>query len=225
MRQIIDGVWEVSLGEVAAHLVAVDGGLVMVDTGLPRRADRLAAAIRATGHDLSDVRSILMTHRHPDHTGSLAELKRRSGAEIVAHRADVPVITGVQPLPLHGLMMRLTAPLMKADPASVDRALEGDGPTGVPGVRAIHTPGHSPGHLSYLLERNGGVLFAGDAAGAMFGRVRKPLKATTEDMATSCTSIVRLAELDFRIAVFGHGATISRDAVAKFRDFAANIVR
>jgi glyoxylase-like metal-dependent hydrolase (beta-lactamase superfamily II) len=193
----------------------------LVDTGLPHRADKLAAAVRETGHDLSDVRTILITHRHPDHTGSLAEIKRRSGAEVVAHRADVPVITGAQPLPLHSLMMRLTAQFMKADSAPVDRALEGDGPTGVPGIRAVHTPGHTPGHVSFLLDRDGGVLFAGDAASAMFGRVRKPPKAFTADMAGACTSIVRLAELDFRVAVFGHGSAVSSDAVGKFRDFAA----
>jgi glyoxylase-like metal-dependent hydrolase (beta-lactamase superfamily II) len=193
----------------------------MVDTGLPRKADRLAAAVRATGHDLADVRTILMTHRHPDHTGSLAELRRRTGMEVVAHRADVPVITGVEPLPLHSLVMRMTAPIMKAEPAPVDRALDGDGPTGIPGIRAFHTPGHTPGHLSFLLDRDGGVLFAGDAASALFGRTRKPPKATTADMPRTCASIARLAELEFRVAVFGHGAAVSGDAVSKFRDFAA----
>jgi glyoxylase-like metal-dependent hydrolase (beta-lactamase superfamily II) len=221
MRRIADGVWEVGIGYVHAHLVAVDGGLVLVDTGLPRRAERLAAAVRATGHDLSDVHTILLTHRHPDHTGSVAELRRRTGARVVAHRADVPVITGEQPQPLHSLVMRLTAPLMRTEPAPVDRVLDGDGPTGVPGVRAVHTPGHTPGHVSFLLDRDGGVLFAGDAAGTLFGRLRRPPKVTTVDMSRAEASIGRLAELEFRVAVFGHGAALSGDAVSRFRDLAA----
>ena len=192
-----------------------------MDTGLPRKAHKLADAVRATGHDLSDVRTILMTHRHPDHIGSLAELRRRTGAEAVAHRADVPVISGEQPQPLHSLMMRLTAPFMKAEPAPVDRVLDGDGPTGIPGIRAVHTPGHTPGHLSFLLDRDGGVLFAGDAVGAMFGRLRRPPKATTLDLDRACDSITRLAGLDFRVAVFGHGAALSTDAVSRFRELAA----
>lgn len=124
--------------------------------------------MRSTRHDLSDVRAILLTHRQPDHIGSLAELKRRTGADAVAHRADIPVITGDEPLPLHRLMMRLSAPFMKPDTAPVDVTLNGDGPTGIPGIRAVHTPGHT----SFLLHRDGGVLFAGDAASKIFGRDR-----------------------------------------------------
>ncbi len=221
MRQIVDGVWEISVGFVHAHLIAVDAGLVLVDTGLPRRVDTLAAAIRATGHQVSDVRTVLMTHRHPDHTGCLAEIRRRTGAEVVAHRADVPVITGDQPLPLHSPIMRLTARFMTVEPAPVDRVLDGDGPCGVPGIRAIHTPGHTPGHQSFLLDRGCGVLFAGDAASALFGRIRTPPKVTTVDMPGARDSIARLAELDFRVAVFGHGAAVSGDAVSTFRRFAA----
>ncbi|HYN95263.1 MAG TPA: MBL fold metallo-hydrolase [Pilimelia sp.] len=221
MRRIADGVWEVGIGYVHAHLIAVDGGLVMVDTGLPRKAGRLAAAVRRTGHDLSDVRAILLTHRHPDHMGSLAELSRRTGAEVVAHRADAPVISGARPQPLHSLLMRLTAPLLKAEPAAVHRALDGDGPTGIPGIRAVHTPGHTPGHLSFLLERDGGVLFAGDAANVLFGRVRTPPRAVTLDPALAAASIGRLAGLDFRVAVFGHGPALTGGAVSRFRDFAA----
>ncbi len=221
MRQIVDGVWEIGMGFVHAHLIAVDGGLVMVDTGLPRRADRLTAAVRRTGYDLPDVRTILMTHRHPDHTGSLAELRRRTGAEVVAHRADVPVITGRRPQPLHSVLTRMTARFMTVEPACVDRALDGDGPAGVADVRAVHTPGHTPGHVSFLLDRDGGVLFAGDAAATMFGRVRRPPRATTEDMALASRSIARLADLEFRVAVFGHGPAVRGDAVSRFREFAA----
>ncbi|WP_238009108.1 MBL fold metallo-hydrolase [Dactylosporangium sp. AC04546] len=221
MREIVDGVWEVGIGFVHAHLIAAGGGLVMLDTGLPRRADRLADAVRATGHQLTDVHTILMSHRHPDHTGSLAELRRRTGARVVAHAADAPVITGACPLPLHSLVMRLTAPLMRTEPAPVDEVLDGDGPTGVPGITAYHTPGHTEGHLSFLLDRSGGVLFAGDAAGVLFGRLRMPPKATTANAAAARASIARLAELKFRTAAFGHGAALSPDAAARFRDFAA----
>ena len=221
MRQIVDGVWEVGIGYVHAHLVATDDGLVVVDTGLPRRSERLFAAIRATGHDLADVHTILTTHRHPDHIGSLATLRQRTGARVVAHEADVPVIMGVRPQPLHSLVMRLTAPFMKVEPAPVDHTLPGDGPTGIPGITAIHTPGHTEGHTSFLLERSGGVLFAGDAATFMFGRIRNPPRPMTADPVAARASILRLAELDFRAAAFGHGAALSKGAAARFRDYAA----
>ncbi|GAA1556319.1 MBL fold metallo-hydrolase [Dactylosporangium maewongense] len=223
MRRIVDGVWELRFGYVHAHLVEAGDGLVLIDTGLPRRAGRLALAVRATGHDLADLHTILTTHQHPDHTGSLADLRQRTGARVVAHRQDVPVITGEQAPPVHHWMTRLSARILKADPAPVDLVLDGDGPTGVPGITAVHTPGHTPGHVSFLLDRAGGVLFAGDAASAMFGRVRAAPRLTNADQALAVRSAARLAELDFQVAVFGHGAAVRGDAVSRFRDFAARL--
>ncbi|MDG6103126.1 MBL fold metallo-hydrolase [Dactylosporangium aurantiacum] len=221
MRRIVDGVWELRSGYVHAHLIEVDDGLVLVDTGLPRRAGKLALAIRRTGHDLDDLHTILTTHQHPDHIGSLADLRQRTGARVVAHRADVAVITGELPQPVHHWVMRLSAPFLKAAPSPVDHPLDGDGPTGVPGITAVHTPGHTPGHVSFLLDRAGGVLFAGDAASAVFGRVRAAPRAVSADPALALRSAVRLAELDFQVAVFGHGTAVTGDAVSRFRDFAA----
>jgi glyoxylase-like metal-dependent hydrolase (beta-lactamase superfamily II) len=221
MKQICDGVWEIGIGYVHAHLIAVDDGLVLVDTGIAGRVERLLAAVTATGHRVEDLRTVLLTHRHPDHTGTLAELRRRTGARVVAHAADVPVIQGEQPQPVHGLLMRLTAPFMKAEPAPVDVVLHGDGPSGVPGITAVHTPGHTPGHLSYLLERDGGVLFAGDAATWLFGRVRSSPRPVTEDRVTADLSVKKLATFDFRVAVFGHGTAVTGGAVDRFREYAA----
>ncbi|MEV0563846.1 MBL fold metallo-hydrolase [Dactylosporangium sp. NPDC050588] len=223
MRRIVDGVWEIAFGYVHAHLIEVDDGLVLVDTGLPHRAGKLGVAVRATGHDLADVHTILMTHQHADHTGSLADLRQRTGARVVAHRQDAPVITGERPAPVHHWLLRLSARFLRAEPAPVDRTLEGDGPTGVSGITAVHTPGHTPGHVSFLLDRGGGVLFAGDAATAMLGRVRASPKVTNADHAVAVRSAARLAELDFQVAVFGHGAAVRGDAVSRFRDFAARL--
>jgi glyoxylase-like metal-dependent hydrolase (beta-lactamase superfamily II) len=221
VREIVDGVWEIGIRHVHAFLILAGDGLVLVDAGLPNKAEQLSAAIRMTGRDLSDVHTILVTHRHPDHIGSLAAIQRSTGAEIVAHRDDVPVITGAEPQPVHGLMTRLAAPFMKVEPVRVDRVLDGAGATGVQDIRAVHTPGHTPGHVSFMLDRAGGVLFVGDAANAMFGRVRRPLKATTADMPSASASIVQLANLEFRVAVFGHGKAMVGDAASRFRDFAA----
>jgi glyoxylase-like metal-dependent hydrolase (beta-lactamase superfamily II) len=220
MRQIVDGVWELPFGYVHAHLVATDDGLALIDTGLPGRADRIEAMLDRVGRRLGEVRTVLLTHRHPDHIGSLAELRRRTDLEVVAHRADVPVIEGREPQPLVSLMMRLTAPFMKADGAQVDRLLDGDGPTGVPAITAVHTPGHTGGHLSFLLERDGGVLFVGDAATTRRGKVRNSPKMVSDDPAAVPGSIRRLAEFDFEYAVFGHGAAVTGRAIDKFKDYA-----
>ena len=100
----------------------------------------------------------------------------------------------------------------------MDRHLDGDGPTGVTGVTALHTPGHTTGHVSYLLDRHGGVLFAGDVATNLSGRIRRPPKPVTPDMPTNEASMRRLAELDFDTVVFGHGKALVGGAAAKFRE-------
>ena len=81
----------------------------------------------------------------------------------------------------------------------------------------IHTPGHTPGHVSLLLQRDGGVLFVGDAAANLLGRLGRPFVST--DPAAVAASAARLAALDFEIAVFGHGTAIRGGAALRFRRF------
>jgi glyoxylase-like metal-dependent hydrolase (beta-lactamase superfamily II) len=94
MREVVDGVIEIPIGYVNAYVV-VDDGVVLVDTRIPGRADKVARAVEAARRPIGDVHTILLTHWHPDHIGGVAELRRRSGARVVAHAIDAPVITGV----------------------------------------------------------------------------------------------------------------------------------
>ena len=97
-----------------------------------------------------------LTHWHDDHTGGLAELRRRSGATVVAHAIDAPVITGAD-APEPTRFQRFAGLFLKAaERAPVDDVLTEDGPIDLPGFRAFHTPGHTAGHVSFLLDRGGG---------------------------------------------------------------------
>ncbi len=93
MREVVDGVLEIPIGYVNAYAVVVDDGVVLIDTGMPGRADNVANAVEAARHRIGEVHTILLTHWHLDHVGSVAELRRRSGARIVAHSIDAPVIS------------------------------------------------------------------------------------------------------------------------------------
>jgi glyoxylase-like metal-dependent hydrolase (beta-lactamase superfamily II) len=222
VREVVDGVVEVRLGYVNVHLVVVDDGVVLVDTGLPGRAPKVEQALHEARRKVGDVHTILLTHRHPDHVGSAAELRRRSGARVVAHAADAPAITGEQAVPAKGIL-RVVAAFSKApEPVPVDDVVTADGPISVPGFRAVHTPGHTAGHVSYLLDRAGGVLFAGDAAGSRpSGTVFRSLRIFTDNVAAATASVARLADLEFEVAVFGHGAAVTGRAVERFRELAA----
>jgi glyoxylase-like metal-dependent hydrolase (beta-lactamase superfamily II) len=222
MREVVEGVIEISLGYVKAYAVVDDDGVVLVDTGLPKRADKVQSAIEVARRRIGEVHTILLTHWHLDHVGSVAELRRRSGARIVAHALDAPLISGATPHPTRPFM-RLVGAIMRApEPVQVDETLTADGPISVPSFTAVHTPGHTPGHASFLLDRAGGVLFAGDvAAGGHNGRIRRSPRMVTEDRAAEWASLTRLAELRFEAAVFGHGRSISHDAAQRFQEFVA----
>jgi len=220
VREVADGVFEVGLGYVNAHFVVVDDGVVLVDSGLPGRSAKVEQALREARRKLGDVHTILLTHRHPDHVGNAADLRRRSSARVVAHAADAPAITGAKTVPAKGLMRVLALFVKPPEPVPVDETLEADGPLPVPGFRAVHTPGHTAGHVSYLLDRAGGVLFVGDAAGgSRGGTVRRSPRMMTADTTAADASVARLAGLDFEVAVFGHGRAITGGAAGRFREF------
>ncbi len=215
---MVDGVFELRLGYVNVHLVVTDDGLVLVDTGLPGRAPVIERALRGVRRSLGEVRTVLVTHHHPDHVGSLAEVKRRSGARLVAHAADAPHITGAFPAAAPaGALGRLVSRMIgTVEPTKLDQLVP-DGGEPVPGFTALHTPGHTRGHLSFLLDRAGGVLFAGDAAASRRGRVSGPPRPVTADPAQAAASLARLAEREFEVAVFGHGRAVTGRAVEAFR--------
>jgi glyoxylase-like metal-dependent hydrolase (beta-lactamase superfamily II) len=69
--------------------------------------------------------------------------------------------------------------------------------------------------VSYLWPERGGVLFVGDALANNFGRL--DFGYSCEDLSAAKQSLRKLAQLDFDVAVFGHGLTIKRRAAARFR--------
>src|SRR4051812_26855742 len=149
MDEVVDGVLRIGLGYVNAYLVVTDDGLVLVDTGLPRTHTKLQQEIADAGRSVGAIRTVLLTHWHTDHTGGLARVQRASGARVVTSAIDAPVVNGARPAPLTAIM-KVVKPLMGSpEHAPVDEALSADGPFSVPGFTAVHTPGHTAGHVSY----------------------------------------------------------------------------
>jgi glyoxylase-like metal-dependent hydrolase (beta-lactamase superfamily II) len=170
---------------VLCHAFEVAGGVVLVDPGwnAGESLAALEAGLGRLGARLADVRGVLVTHIHPDHYGLAGRVREASGAWIALHPADAALIPGryedVDELlertgawlraaaapeevveELRGASMLIRRFVVAARP---DVLLEhGDRPD-VPGWRllAVHTPGHTPGHLCFH-EEAAGVLLTGD---------------------------------------------------------------
>ncbi len=229
-RELAPGIHHVIRGFVNAFLVEADDGLTIVDSGLPRRPDRFLASIRALGREPDDVRSILITHHHVDHRAGLAALSAVTAATVFAPAVDADIIRGERPPPRPNpptRVGRLVASIEErvapdVEPAKVDHdVVDGETLPVAGGVLAIHTPGHTAGQTSYLLPRDGGILFVGDAAGTLLGRPSPPVRGIaalfTEDRDEARRSFRKLAAFEFEVALVGHGRPMLQGAAERIR--------
>jgi len=188
--------------------------LALVDSGMPGSEEKILEYVRELGREPADVARIVITHHHLDHVGSVAALQERTGAQVLAHPADLPFISGEQPAPaaqggLMGLVSRLLAPILpSAKPAAVDTTVEdGDHLDLLGGAIVVHVPGHTPGGIAlhFPAER---LLICGDVIDHRRERLGPPPAAFTVDMAQAHDSLRRLAGLEFDVLCPGHGAPL-----------------
>ena len=151
------------LSLVNCYLVRESDGFTLIDTMIPGSAKDILAAAKSLG---APIRRILLTHAHGDHVGSVDKLAQRlPGAVIAISERSIPLIQrpvdkslrpGEPEMRIRGSLPGIVT---KVTDIVDDGALFGS-------LRCIHTPGHSPGHLSFLDERNG-TLYAGDELAAV----------------------------------------------------------
>ena len=91
----VAGPWHHRLGdpEVNFYLLEDPDGLVLVDGGLPGHLPQLRSHLEGAGHSLGDIRAVLLTDAHPDHTGAAAAA-REAGADVWVHERDAAALAG-----------------------------------------------------------------------------------------------------------------------------------
>jgi glyoxylase-like metal-dependent hydrolase (beta-lactamase superfamily II) len=224
VKKIHEKAWLVPLGNVNSVLLEGDDGeLVLIDAGFPDHETAVFDALSTLGRRPEDLRHIVFTHAHPDHTGSAAAIVERTGAKTWIHPLDAAIAEGSEPYramtpsprPVQRILFRFFwRPNEPIAPVRIDQHIH-DGET-LPlagGLKVIHTPGHSAGHVA-LLWRGDRLLIAGDVGSNMAG-VSDPLGF--EDLEQGRRSQRRLASLHFEAAAFGHGRAILHDAMRRVR--------
>lgn len=144
-----------TVGPVAENcfLLRPQGGdrLIVIDPG--EEAERILAAVEATG---ASVEAILLTHCHFDHIGAVAPVAKATGAPIYCPEIEVPILADIMAfVPWEGF-----GPFESYE---ADEVLRGGETLELAGLEldVIHTPGHSPGHVTYAV-RGEPAIFSGD---------------------------------------------------------------
>ena len=192
----------VSGGEIShpwdanAYLITGDEP-VLIDCGGSEGYPALKRNLRRLGCEPGDVSRVMATHGHWDHLSAMAQMREESDARLFVHAADrEQVETGDPDLTASFLYDR------PFPPAKVNGLLE-DGdvfPAGGYRFHVIHTPGHSPGSVSFWAEiEESRVLIAGDA---LWGGFHPRIRSNLDDWSIS---LDRLLAMDFDVMTFGHG--------------------
>jgi len=219
--KITEGIYQVEGVNCNVYLVENGDKLILIDTGLPRSDKKIVKAIEDLGRKPADVSTIVITHFHVDHVGSLRKMKELTGAKVAVHEADADYVDGKRSPPKpKNLMMKALSSVVKAAPVDVElRLKEGDK---VGGLVVIHTPGHSEGSIS-LLDTARKVMFVGDAVRFVDGEVQGPPPRFTPDPAKAKESIGKISTFDFDIMLSGHGQPLMEKASQKIKEYKATM--
>jgi glyoxylase-like metal-dependent hydrolase (beta-lactamase superfamily II) len=223
--EIIPGIHRIgSIRGANAYLVIGKDEMLVIDTGMPGNAKRIAAYVEGLGKNVSNIKFIILTHADIDHIGSAAELKRMTGARLAIHADDAPILRGKQSFktirgPL-GVIFKLAMRLIRYHPAEPDIILGAD--SEIEGFRIIHVPGHTNG--SICIYKPGKVIFVGDALKSdSSGNPKPPSRMASLDEAKARASLTTIATLDFDTLLTGHGAPVVSNASQKVKNMVAHL--
>jgi glyoxylase-like metal-dependent hydrolase (beta-lactamase superfamily II) len=232
MKQVTSGLWDIDeIGNgVHCYLWAWRDGYTLIDTGMPNHARAVLGALAAAKIPFHAVRRIIITHCDLDHSGGLAQIRRATQARVVCHAVEKeflehparrqPAVWLLRiPFRLAGLLPGFSQRPVVPDDLVVD------GEELPEGFTVVHTPGHSPGHIS-LLHRERRLLIAGDALSNWGGKLRAPLNFYTPDVPGAQRSIWRIAKKygdEIETVVFGHGPPILANGGKRVKGLASQI--
>jgi glyoxylase-like metal-dependent hydrolase (beta-lactamase superfamily II) len=204
---IVDGIDPSPDFSTHVYLVKDQGSdWALIDTGLPGSDVGILAYLELHKIPPNSVKSILITHLHNDHTGSLQKLAHATHAKTYAHWLESAWIAGRPVYDGPG-----TPPV---NPATVDVKIRDESELPIAGgLVAYHTPGHTPGHTAYYLPHRK-VLFSGDL---FFGTPKLILTIPqyTQHTQSAQISARRLAELAPESILSYHGGPFLNGAAAE----------
>jgi glyoxylase-like metal-dependent hydrolase (beta-lactamase superfamily II) len=212
METVAEGIYHLDEIVGGPTLLVGPDRITLIDAGLPGSEEAIFSAIDSLGRRPGDIKVVLITHADGDHIGALHAIVEASGAKVYAPGEEADIVEGNAPTRGGDVMPG----------APVERRLR-DGET-LPlhgGIQVVATHGHSPGHVSYYLPREG-LLVAGDCIVNVEG-LAGSLPQYTSDTEQARQAVRRIAELRPGTICFGHGPSIVGNAAEQLEALAASI--
>jgi glyoxylase-like metal-dependent hydrolase (beta-lactamase superfamily II) len=185
------------------YLLELADRLVLIDTCFAGRAGKMLAEIRRLGFDPVRITDILLTHHDVDHVGNAADLQKETKAKIWAPGSEVMYITGKKRRPG---MKAVVAYMFRYKKPVID-AVYKDHWVLMPELKVLQTPGHTPGHVSFLWKD---VLFTGDLVMTVKGIVRRLPGRSNWNEGVLSESIRSVGREAFRWICPAHGRPVER---------------
>ena len=216
---ITDGVFQVPAIGARVTVLVENGEVMLVDAGLRGSSGKILRGLERLGLHPEQMRKVVITHAHPDHSGGLGKLVAGRDVAVAVHRLEAGIVAGraQAPSPLQNpLWAKLAQPVvgrLMGGPVPVDDLLE-DGdiiPFGTD-VRVVHLPGHTEGSIAVYLPRKGTVI-VGDALQYKFARrLGPPAPGVTRRPHQAMRSVEKLLDLDFDTICFSHFPPMRKEA-------------
>jgi glyoxylase-like metal-dependent hydrolase (beta-lactamase superfamily II) len=220
-------IYQVPLGIVNVFLMLIPGGLLLIDTGPGGSELPIFEAAGKIGYLPAQIKYIVVTHSHYDHSGALAAIVKETGAPVFMHPLDAALVKrGVafrfRSKTLNGLVNLLTMNSLIKIPRLNIKAVseiipvtEGDWIPDANGLQVIYAPGHWPGQIALYSPRNNGILIVADIA-ENHGLLR--ISPQNDNLNDSMATLKKISSMKFNIALFSHGQPILRQASGIFKE-------
>ncbi len=213
------------LGMINCFLIRGNRKHILVDTGVPKSETKILSQIKSHGIDKNDIGLIIVTHGHIDHFGSAAKLKEELNAPILIHELDtIALRTGksmsetLKPSKRYWNILKRTVMKDTATPCEPDIILSGDcsynlSEWGING-KIIHTPGHTPGSISVILDNGDAIIMDLASSGIFLGGImfhsRMKHPPFHDDLKAVKQSIEKVLIENVNTFYLGHGGPVSR---------------
>ena len=201
-----------------------DSSVTLVDCGLKGSSKRLIKDLARIGKHPKDVVTIVLTHAHDDHIGGASQMiKQCEVKNVLMHEKDSQFPpTGKTPprddSRLSGKIMKIL-PESNYEPFNVTRTLiDGEVIDTAGGLKVVHTPGHTDGHIS-LLHLESETLITGDSIFNMTSRLTWALSGFCVNYKQSQETAMKFLDLDFKNACFTHGPEIRNSGKSRIKQF------